>query len=335
MIYFIYGEDTYSARHALKKIKDGLGDQDALQNNTTILDGSKVTPDELRNYVQAMPFLGQYRLVIVEDLLKRLQAEKGKASKKNDDSLSLPVQFNSVMKNDICPTTVLVLTDGALSSSAKASAVTKALFDGISDINIKNFAPISENKLSEWIRSYVAENGGRISASAVEKLKYYLSSDLWALSNNIDKLLIYKNGQEITEKDIICMVPEIGQEKDIWTLLNATLSKDLKTAMNYYTRITGTGANGYYLLSMIVTQMRKVMRVKMWMEEGYTGAKLLSVTKLSSFQIKDPVAQAKGFSVSQLEGFYRKVLDADVKTKTGQMDPDTAVMVLISELCEA
>ncbi len=65
MIYFIYGEDTYSARHALKKIKDGLGDQDALQNNTTILDGSKVTPDELRNYVQSMPFLGQYRLVIV------------------------------------------------------------------------------------------------------------------------------------------------------------------------------------------------------------------------------------------------------------------------------
>ena len=67
MIHVLYGTDEYTIQKTLRKIKEGLGDAESLTNNTVYLQGSKLTPDELRAHVQAMPFLAMHRLVIDEE----------------------------------------------------------------------------------------------------------------------------------------------------------------------------------------------------------------------------------------------------------------------------
>jgi DNA polymerase III delta subunit len=65
LLYVLQGEDDFSLSRALDGIKKGLGDPSMLATNTTVLDGQKVTPDELRAVVDTVPFLAEKRLVIV------------------------------------------------------------------------------------------------------------------------------------------------------------------------------------------------------------------------------------------------------------------------------
>ncbi|MFA5761884.1 MAG: DNA polymerase III subunit delta, partial [Dehalococcoidales bacterium] len=70
MLYILAGPDDFSRTEALAEIKKGLGDASMLSSNTSVFDGKKTTPGELAAVAQAMPFLSEKRLIIVEGLLE-------------------------------------------------------------------------------------------------------------------------------------------------------------------------------------------------------------------------------------------------------------------------
>jgi len=83
MLYILAGPDDFSRAEALCEIKRELGDADMLSSNTNLFDGKKVTPAELAAVAQAMPFLSEKRLIIIEGLLERFSSDapKGKPRK--------------------------------------------------------------------------------------------------------------------------------------------------------------------------------------------------------------------------------------------------------------
>src|SRR5437773_12404774 len=77
MLITLIGPDRYSVGVALKTYlakyapeDDALGDL-----NLTRLDGAKITPDELTRAVQAIGFLAERRVVVVEGLLSRFTSK--------------------------------------------------------------------------------------------------------------------------------------------------------------------------------------------------------------------------------------------------------------------
>lgn len=100
MIHLLYGKDNYRVHEALMAVRNELApDDDArrdLASNTTVLDGAKLTPQELIAQATTVPFLAPHRLVIVEGLLAALagikSGRKGAKGKKKaadeDDPLA-------------------------------------------------------------------------------------------------------------------------------------------------------------------------------------------------------------------------------------------------------
>ncbi|MFC2008036.1 hypothetical protein ACFLVB_05545 [Chloroflexota bacterium] len=70
----LYGEDDFSLRQSLGEIKHSVGDETILAANTTILDGQKVTLDQLRGSCETVPFMAEKRLVIIEGLLGQFES---------------------------------------------------------------------------------------------------------------------------------------------------------------------------------------------------------------------------------------------------------------------
>src|SRR5438045_9384196 len=77
MLITLIGPDRYSVGVALKTYlakyapeDDALGDL-----NLTRLDGAKITPDDLTRAVQAIGFLAEQRVVVVEGLLSRFTSK--------------------------------------------------------------------------------------------------------------------------------------------------------------------------------------------------------------------------------------------------------------------
>jgi len=86
------------------------------------------------------------------------------------------------------------------------------------------------------------------------------------------------------------------------------------------------GDSPSYILSMISYQLRNLISVK-----GLKG-KNLSQLKLSFFVLNRSLAQAKHFSLEELKNLYQKILDLDLGIKTGKIDPEVALDLLIFDL---
>ncbi len=71
MVYVLFGVDDFSLRQELEQIKNGLGDKESLSLNTAALDGRRLVASQLIDACNTIPFLSNYRLVIIEGLLER------------------------------------------------------------------------------------------------------------------------------------------------------------------------------------------------------------------------------------------------------------------------
>ena len=73
MFYIIHGDDNYRCHQKLLEVKAGLGSEDVVSVNTTVLDGRKLSTRDLSDVCNSVPFMAAHRLIIVEGLLKRFQ----------------------------------------------------------------------------------------------------------------------------------------------------------------------------------------------------------------------------------------------------------------------
>src|SRR5437868_12226599 len=87
MLITLIGPDRYSVGVALKTYlakyasgEDALGDL-----NLTRLDGAKITPDDLIRAVQAIGFLAEQRVVVVEGLLSRFTSRSADGEGGDED----------------------------------------------------------------------------------------------------------------------------------------------------------------------------------------------------------------------------------------------------------
>src|SRR5512140_3550167 len=78
MYYILHGEDEFTRSEQVKALREKMGDPQFADLNVTWLDGRKATVSEIAHACDAMPFLLDKRLVIVEGLLTRLEA-RGKS----------------------------------------------------------------------------------------------------------------------------------------------------------------------------------------------------------------------------------------------------------------
>lgn len=95
LLYILWGEDQFSLEEALQGIKNGLGDISLISTNTSVMEGQKLTLNELRSVGEAMPFLSPKRLVVVKGLLERFEPrDKSARSKKSNGTSSKKMSLN-------------------------------------------------------------------------------------------------------------------------------------------------------------------------------------------------------------------------------------------------
>ncbi len=68
LLYIFWGVDDFTGKKPFRNQRES-GDQSLLSTNTSVLDGQKLTRNDLRASAGAMPFLAPRRLVIVRACL--------------------------------------------------------------------------------------------------------------------------------------------------------------------------------------------------------------------------------------------------------------------------
>ena len=331
MIYILSGQDDFSIAQVLENIKKELGDEASLTMSITTLDGQQLTQEELKTVCETIPFMTGKRLVIVEGLLGRFESgtrtrRQTKTTKKSKKQEEAEV-FTDYLSGGIPETTILVFTEGDISGN---NPIVKSL---TGKATIRNFALPRDAKLREWVQKRVKNEGGEISPQAVQLLARLVGSNLWIMASEIEKLLLYTDGGKIEEDDIQAVVG-YNQQATVFNMVDAILAFNTEQAENMLEHLFRNGVAPVYLLFMIARQVQLILRVKELSRKRVTNREMQGKLGMTSeWVLKKTIDQSTRYSLSRLKDVYRKLLDTDISIKTGKMDPELALNILVADLC--
>jgi DNA polymerase III subunit delta len=329
MLYVLYGQDGFTLQQAIEEIRAGLGDREMIATNTTRLDGRTLTLSELRDNCDAAPFLSSHRLVIVDGLLGRFEASKGrprsrKRATKSGTTLGEWERLADYVKQ-VPATTVLVLVDGEMKGQNPLLTELRPL------AQVKTFPPLRGSALKAWIQQRVKEENGKITRQAVDLLAEFIGGDLWAMKSEIERLLLYCQKRPIGEDDVRKLTTYI-QEASIFALVDAVAEGRRESAQHILHRLYDDGTEPMHILAMIHRQYRLIALARD-LKPGLSRQQMQDNLGLkSSYPLDKTLNQAQLYDLAGVRRAYDKLVEADLAIKTGRYSDSLALELLVTEL---
>ena len=309
MIIFLYGEDTYRSRQKLEEIVSYYKKTHKSGLNLRYFNGENLDFQELRNEIEACSIFREKKLIVLEGVFdnKNFQEEFLKQRKKfiNSEDIILIYERKEIEKSN--PFLKF------LRSKSK----------------LQEFQLLEGQKLKNWVRKEFRDYHAtcrqktgvgqvKIEEKTLNRLIDFVGNDLWQMSNEVKKLVNYKNKGVIKVEDVELLVrPRIGV--DIFKTIDALALRDKKQALGLLHKHLEKGDAPLYLLAMINFQLRNLLIVK-------SGARLSA----HPYVVKKTIQQAGNFSLGELKKIYQKIFQADLDIKTGRMEPEAALDLFIA-----
>jgi DNA polymerase III subunit delta len=336
LIYVFWGEDDYSIEETLQTLKKSLGDPSMLLSNTSIFDGQKLNLNELRAVGEAMPFLAEKRLIIVKGLLEHFEnKDKSGRPKKNGDSSKKQTESQSLADaiKGFPESTVLVLVDNieVKSNSLKNNSLYQDL---LSKAEVRTFPTLKGPKLFQWIQTRVNQMGGSISRQATSLLMDLVGGNLHVMANEIGKLVAFTAGCMIEEKDIRQVV-SAAQEADVFIMVDAIMDHKVGQAEQILQKLLQNGVAPTQMLVLLARQVQMLVQLKDLKSQKKPISEIQSKLGIfNEFVWNKIYSRAEKYSLDQLKGIYQNLLQTDLSIKTGRLEGDLALNLLVAEMAE-
>jgi DNA polymerase-3 subunit delta len=310
MVIFLYGPDTFRSRQKLNEIigrykkihKSGL--------SLKFFDFEKDSFEDFRDALKSSSMFREKKLLILKNLFSNQKAENDFLKNLKEISKSKEI--------------ILVYEKEVDEKSPLAKELKK-------EAKFQNFELLEGERLKNWVKKEFQKYQAKISNEAIQKLINYVGSDLWQMENEIKKLVNFCDKKEIKIKDIELLVkPKI--ETDIFKTIDAIAAKNKKRALSLIKEHLQVGDSPTYLLAMINFQFRNLLMIRDLIEGGKSLTNILRELDLHPFLIKKIYFLAKKFSLEDLKKIYQKIFEVDLNIKTGKIDPETALDLLIAEI---
>jgi len=298
MIIFLYGQDSYRMKEKMKEIiehykrihKSGLSLK-YFNDFFSLEDGFK----------QASMFK-EKKLIIINNLFSDKEFKdkflENKESFLKSDDLILIMESANEIKND----SLFIF----LKENAKC----------------QEFKLLTGSKLKSWVQKEFKKYNSEINPQALDLLIEYSGNDLWRLSNEIIKLVNYKNKALIKKEDVKLLIRS-KIETDIFKTIDAIAEKNKNKALKLFHQHLEKGDSPLYLLSMVNYQFRNLLMVK---------SSRMSKIKMHPFVFRKSCYQAQKFSLEELKKIYQKIYEIDFQIKTGKIEPEAGLDLFITEL---
>lgn len=314
-VHVLHGDNDLQREEALSKIIHAAGLTPDLRDlNTEVLTGS-VTVADLRRACSTIPFLGDARIIIARDILAQA---KGQAAK--EIAAYLP---------DIPPTTTLIFCESkTIAAQNPVLAQARKM-----DADIQTFVAPGAKALPGWIANRTKMHQGNIDFAAAALLAQNIGGNLRLLDQEIQKLLLYcGENKTITVDDVKVMVPYIQSADVVFNMVDAIGQRNPHSAATYLHQLFEVGEHPLGIFGMVVRQFRLLIQVRWLADRNTSEQDIAARLKLHPYVTQKVRAQTGHFTPQQLRAAYRLLTESDLAIKTGLLEAEAALDLLIVQL---
>ncbi|MBN1145842.1 MAG: DNA polymerase III subunit delta [Anaerolineales bacterium] len=322
VVYLLHGEDEFAIAEFISEMEARLGDPATAAMNITRLDGRSYNLDELLSVASAMPFLAARRLVVLANPLARLNSPS--ARQKFIEQLG-----------KIPPSTALALveystlTDEKQRRKGKLHWLEKWALQAGDRVYIKAFPRAKGPALARWIQERARRAGGQFTPQAAELLASLSGGDPRLADQEIHKLLSYVNYCRPVEIDDVENLSPDAAEGNIFALVDALGAGDGRGTMSMLQRLLEK-QDPFSIFGMIVRQFRLLLLAREILDNGGNSGEIARQLKTPAFVADKLIAQARRFTLPDLEMIYHRLLDLDESVKTSQMPHALALEAFVA-----
>ncbi len=328
MIHLFHGDEEFGRSERIAALRARLGD--LAEMNTVTLEGRGLTPDDLQHHCDVPPFLGDFRLVVINDLLTRLEKSKGPDGQRGRGGKDFLDWLVNYLPN-IPETTTLVLNEGKkLPSRNPVLKAVGNLGEG-GDVQLFTTPQLRKGELAAWTSRRARSKNIRLAQGVAQDLATFIGPHLRIIDSELEKLALYAGDRVITKADLAVMCP-YAREASIFDMVDALGHRRTATAFRLLAQMRSQGAHPLYLLTMIVRQYRILLQVKDYMGRGMRKDEIASALRLHPYPTQKAMAQCRNYTPRQLETIYDRLLETDVAIKTGRLEANLALDMLVVEL---
>lgn len=333
MIYYLGGPDDFSLRAAAQRLLHSALPEETADLNLTRLSGAEVTLDALRFACEAVPFLADRRAVIVDGAFARANRREGargggaarREAPKKDSSLAADL---AAYLPDVPANTLLIIVEP--DAAPKSGALAKAL--DAAGARVQFFPVLSGMPLVRWIKDRARTVGAGIADPAAELLAAYAGGDLRVVANEVDKLATYAGpGHPIDVGDVEALTSQVS-EASVFDCVDAIGQGSRGRALASLNVLVEHGERPERILALVGRQVRLLLQAKDLTLRGDGPEAVGRALGLSPFPLRKILDQMRLFEIAPLEAMLRRVLEADLQIKTGELESRLALELLIAEL---
>jgi len=305
-VYLLCGEEAYLRTQYKNRLRNALsvpGDT----MNVAQFEGKGINPREIIDLAETLPFFAERRLILIED--------SGFFKNKCDEL----ADYLPTMPDSTCLLFVETEVD-------KRNRLYKAVK---SQGRIVEFQTQDERTLMKWILGSLKKENKKITEATLQLFLEYTGTDMENISMELEKLLSFTQEREvITAQDIqeICTTQTTNQ---IFDMVRAIAEKNQKLALNLYYDLLALKEPPMRILFLIARQFNQLLLVKSLAAKGYDKNTIASKAQIAPFIAARCMAQARSFTMSQLEQAVQDCVESEEAVKTGQISDVMSVELLI------
>jgi DNA polymerase-3 subunit delta len=312
MIVLLYGPDEFRRSEALATLRSQIP-PDLRDLNMTTLEGRRLKLDTLIAACEAFPFIAEQRLVVINDLLKHQRAGADR------DALRAYLER-------LPPTCLLVFVESE--DFDKRNAIFTYLKKAA---EVQEFALLEAAELGRWLASHATELGVRLDTTAAQRLVAFVGGETRTLINELHKLAAYVGrGGRISAETVDLLVQD-AQEQNLFAFIDELSARRQGPALASVHRLLEDGQAATYILFMIARQLRILIGVKEFAAQRLRPDDIAARLGQKPFVVRKALDQARGFSDAELLRLHDRVLELDHATKTGRMEAETGLELLVAE----
>ena len=179
----------------------------------------------------------------------------------------------------------------------------------------------NDSYITDYINGYLKDNGYSINNSDVIYFINRVGSNINNITNELDKLMLYKiNDKIITRSDIDLLTVE-NIDDSIYELVNAILKNDNKKAIKLYYNFINNGMDVNQMIAIVGSQIRLLYQVKRLYNKGKSNEEIANILEFKSvYRVKYLLSDSYYYSEEDLLKYLSKLSTIDEAIKSSNQD---------------
>jgi DNA polymerase-3 subunit delta len=307
-IVLLHGEERFLVDERARGILDEWSKELVSDFGADTLEGQGLTASRLQDAVLQAPFLDPYRVVYAR------MAAAARSEALAPSLAEIPIT-----------TRVLITVAGRLSSAGKLAKAVMAAGG-----TVEEMAPLKGRALSEWAAKRAGDHG--LTPAIAAQVVRVTPPDLSIVDSELKKLAAYKaSGAKLTPEAIAELIAG-GREDEIFKLTDNLLPHPTADALKIARSLARGGMQPTSVAYRMARHVALVLQVRARQDRGESLSDVQEKMSEHRFVLQKAYDAAKDANPERLEAALRAIRDYEWEVKSGQIDAELGLDVLLARL---